>query len=112
MAEWLGSWACHLVVLGSSSPPCYSPNVFSFALSSTPCLKLLPVGIFNHFMFIWNIFSLYIFIDPEKPHWDSGKLTKDINYYYYYYYYYYYLLGLQLHVHVQMYVYNLLFVST
>ena len=62
-AEWLGRWACNLMVPGSSPPPCNSLDLFSVVPSSTPWQRfvnsqlvcLLPVGIFNHFMFIYNI---------------------------------------------------------
>ena len=54
VAEWLGRWTCNLVVLGSSPPPSYSPDLFSVSPCSAPrmrCLNslmvcLLPVGIF------------------------------------------------------------------
>ena len=35
MAEGLGYWACNLVVLGSSTPPCHSLDLFSVTTSST-----------------------------------------------------------------------------
>ena len=60
LAEWLGCWTCNLVVLSSSPPPCHSLELFLVAPSSTPWLCsvnsqlvcLLPVGIFEHLMFI------------------------------------------------------------
>ena len=69
MAERLGRWTCNLVVPGSSPSPCYSLDLFSVAPSSTPWLRfvnsqlvcLLPVGIFNHFMFVYNVcFIVYL----------------------------------------------------
>ena len=82
MAEWLGRWTCNLVVPGSSPPPCNSLDLFSVAPSSTPWLRfvnsqlvwLLPVGIFNHFMFIYHVCFLFVCIGPEKPRWGSGQL--------------------------------------
>ena len=82
MAEWLGRWTCNLVVLGSSPSPCYSLDLFSVALNSTRWLRfvnsqlvcLLPVGIFNYFMFIYHVCFLFVCIGPEKPHWGSGQL--------------------------------------
>ena len=64
MAEWLGRWTCNLVVPGSSPSPCYSLDLFLVSPSwlrfvNSQLVCLLPVGIFNHFMFI----------GPEKPHW-------------------------------------------
>ena len=63
VAEWLGCWTCNLVVPGSSPPLCNSLDLFSVAPNSTPWLRfvnsqlvcLLPVGIFNHFMFIYHV---------------------------------------------------------
>ena len=60
LAEWLGCWTCNLVVLSSSPPPCHSLELFLVAPSSTPWLCsvnsqlvcLLPVGIFEHLMFV------------------------------------------------------------
>ena len=60
LAEWLGCWTCNLVVLSSSPPPCHSLELFLVAPSSTLWLCsvnsqlvcLLPVGIFEHLMFI------------------------------------------------------------
>ena len=82
MIKWLGRWTSNLVVPGSSPPPCYSLDLFSVAPSSTPWLQfvnsqlvcLQPVGIFKHFMFIYNVCFLFVCIDPEKPHWGSGQL--------------------------------------
>ena len=70
VAEWSGRWICNVVVPGSSPPPCYSlDQFFSVAPSSTPWLRfvnsqlvcLLPVGIFNHFRFIYNV-CFYLFV--------------------------------------------------
>ena len=81
VAKWLGCWACNLVVPGSSPPPCYSLDLFLVAPSSAPWLYfvnnqlvcLLPVGIFNHSMFIYNVSFLFVCTGPEKPHWGSGQ---------------------------------------
>ena len=67
LAEWLGCWTCNLVVLSSSPPPCHSLELFLVAPSSTPWLCsvnsqlvcLLPVGIFEHLMFISE--SVFVF---------------------------------------------------
>ena len=72
MADWLGRWTYNLVVLGSSPPLCHSLDLFSVALSSTPWLRfvnsqlvcLLPVGIFNSFMFIWNVCFIFYLHRP------------------------------------------------
>ena len=66
MTKWFGCWACNLVVPGSSPPLYNSLDLFSVAPSSTPWLRFvnsllvcLPlVGIFKHFMFIWNVCSV------------------------------------------------------
>ena len=59
MAEWLGRWTFVLVVPVSSPPLCSSLELFSVAPSQLVCL--LPVGIFNPFMFIYNVcFLLYL----------------------------------------------------
>ena len=83
MVKWLGHWTCNLVVPGSSpSPCCYSLDLFSVAPSTTPWLRfvysrlvcLLPVGIFNHFMFIYKVCFVFVCVGPEKPHWGRGQL--------------------------------------
>ena len=67
VAEWLGRWTCNLVVLGSSPPPSYSPDLFSVFPCLTPrmrCLNslmvcLLPIlGISNTFCLFGMFVSL------------------------------------------------------
>ena len=73
MTEWLGRWT--QVVPSSSPSPRYSLDLFSVTPSSTPWLRfvnsqlvcLLQVGIFNHFMFIYNVCFLFVCIGPESP---------------------------------------------
>ena len=87
MAKWLGRWACNLVVPGSSPSPCYSLDLFSVAPSSTPWLRfvnsrlvcrLLPVGIFSHFMF--TVEPVYNGHPRDLSNWPlntGGRLVQD-----------------------------------
>ena len=83
--RWCGH--CNLVVPGSSPLPCYSLDLFLVAPSSTPWLHfvssqlvcLLPVGIFNHFMFVSHVCFVFVCIGPEKPHWGSGQLRLSLS---------------------------------
>ena len=67
MALWLGRCTCNPEVLGSSPPPCHYVDLSSVAPNSTPArfvnsqlVCLLPVGVFNEFLFIYDIcFLIY-----------------------------------------------------
>ena len=71
MTQWLGRWTCKLEVRGSSSPPCHWMDLSSVAPNLTPARFvnsqldcLLPVGIFNKFLLIYDIYFL-IYSDPN-----------------------------------------------
>ena len=58
MAQWLGCWNCNPEVPGSNPPPCHQMDLSSVVPNSTPprfvysqLVSLLPVGIFNKFLF-------------------------------------------------------------
>ena len=67
MVEWLGRWACNLVVPGSSPPPCNSLDLFPVAPSSTPWLRFVnslrvclpPVGILSTLCLFGMFVSLF-----------------------------------------------------
>ena len=62
MAEWLGRWTCNLVLPGLRPSPCYSLELFLVAL-----VCLLPVGIFNHFVFYLQCLFLFVGIGLKSP---------------------------------------------
>ena len=69
MADWLGRWTCNLVVPGSSPRPCYSPDLFLVAPSSTPWLHFINSQLACH------LFDscLFVCIGAEKLHaWGGG----------------------------------------
>ena len=62
VAWWLGRCTCKPEVPGSSPPPCHWMDLSSVAPNSTPArfvnsqlVCLLPVGVFNEFLFIYDI---------------------------------------------------------
>ena len=65
--KWLGRCTCKPEVPGSSPPPCHWMDLSSVAPNSTPArfvnsqlVCLLPVGVFNEFLFIYDIcFLIY-----------------------------------------------------
>ena len=97
-AAWssgLGRWPCNPEVSGPSPPPCHRLDLFSVVPSSNnPQLRfvysqlqicLLPVGIFNHVIFILNCFVSYVSVACLQTSHLKAKRMTTINKIYIFY---------------------------